>query len=71
MRDNRLFFSAGTNDSDVQAVARAGRDTLSICCNSDWCGDSTRGFGATVSVDISRADAARLRDFLNAWLDGL
>jgi hypothetical protein len=64
----RLFFETDKEDPSCQAVAFKGAETMTISNNNDWCGDTETGFGATVSIDLTRADAMRLRDMLNKWL---
>lgn len=68
MSEDRLFFETDVEDPGCQAVAFKGKDTMTISNNNDWCGDTESGFGATVSVTLTRADAKRLRDMLNEWL---
>ena len=64
----RFFFQTQVDDPGCQFVGNSGSDTASISNNHDWCGDTETGFGATVAVDLTRDDARRLRDTIDAWL---
>ncbi|OMH39761.1 hypothetical protein [Motiliproteus sp. MSK22-1] len=67
--NDRLFYEAGSDAQGCQIVAISGARHITVSNNDDLCGDSSTGFGATVAIDISRADVERLRDFLNQWLE--
>lgn len=69
----RILFEAGdaVNGIDylgIQIVGEIGGERLAISCNDEWCGSTETGFGATVSLDISKQDARRLRNYLNQYL---
>jgi len=69
MNEKRLFFETEVEDPGCQATAYRGGDQLRISNNDDWCGDTETGFGATVSVGLTREDATRLRDMIDTWLE--
>ena len=64
----RFFFETDAKDPSCQFVGNADEDTATISNNDDWCGDTESGFGATVSIQLTRDDARRLRDAIDAWL---
>ena len=66
--NERMFFEAGNDDLGLQVVAFAGGKEIEFSANNDWCGSTETGFGATVTVSLTRDDAERLRDLLDAWL---
>lgn len=67
MHKDRLFFEAGNDDLGLQVVSTEG-GSISFSINDEWCGSTETGFGATVTVDITKDDAIRLRDLLTEWL---
>lgn len=69
MEGERVLFEAGNDDLGCQIIATHGEGRITISNNDDWCGDSISGFGATVSVELSREDVSRLQEFLNIWLE--
>ena len=66
--DMRFFFHTEAEDPGCQFVGNSGEPTATISNNNDWCGDTESGFGATVAIELTRADAKRLRDTIDAWL---
>lgn len=55
------------SDPGMQVVV-TGADTLGFSNSDDWCGDTESGFGAIVSVDLSRKQVAKLHAALGRWL---
>jgi hypothetical protein len=57
-----------TTDSDpgIQVVPFDGG--ISISAQDDWCGDTETGFGATVSVQLTREQVAELHAALGRYL---
>ena len=68
MDEKRFFFETDQEDPGCQAVAIQGESTVSISNTDDWCGSTETGFGATVSICLTRADARRLVSMLVEWL---
>ena len=68
MNEKRFFFETDNEDPGCQAVAIQGEPTVSISNTDDWCGSTETGFGAIVSIDLTREDARRLVLMLNEWL---
>ena len=66
--EKRFFFETDIDDPGCQAVAIQGEPTVSISNNSDSCGSTETGLGATVAVELTREDARRLVVMLNEWL---
>ena len=66
MEKKRFFFEAGNDDKGLQVVETTG-GKLSFSANNDWCGSTETGFGATVTVDITKEDAKRLLELLTKW----
>ena len=65
---NRTIFNAGDEENNIQIVGIEGNTKLDLTSYCEWCGDTESGFGATVSVPITRKEATALRDFLDNWL---
>jgi len=42
--------------------------TIRIECTNEWCGDTERGFGASVGIELNHADAERVHRALCAHL---
>ena len=61
----RLVFDTDS-DPGMQVVEVEGG--LSFSNQDDWCGDSETGFGATVSVMLTRQQVAELHAALGSWL---
>lgn len=64
---NKLFFEVGNDDLGLQVVETTDGN-LSFSANDELCGDTESGFGATVTVCITRDDAKRLIDALTKWV---
>lgn len=62
----RLIFDTDS-DPGMQVVAT---DTgLSFSNQDDWCGDTESGFGATVAIQLDKAQVSALHAALGRWLD--
>lgn len=55
-------------DQRVTLTPQGEEGSIQICAESDWWGDTETGFGADVSVSISREGAQKIRDYLSEWL---
>jgi hypothetical protein len=64
--NQRLLYDTDS-DPGIQIVPLD--DGISISAQDDWCGDTESGFGATVSVPLTREQVVALRDALSAYLD--
>lgn len=62
MRDERLLVEVERGFVDVEV--RAFRGTISIETNDHWCGSTESGFGAQVSMNLTREQAKALGEFL-------
>ena len=67
MEKERLFFEAGNENWGLQVVETIDGN-LGFSANNEFCGSSETGFGATVTVDITKEDAKRLIELLNKWV---
>jgi hypothetical protein len=64
--ENRNILSLGTADKGLQIVAA--EEIINLCAFDDSHGDSEKGFGAEICYTLDPTEAAKLRDFLDAWL---
>jgi hypothetical protein len=62
----RLIYDT---DSDPGLQVVVSEEGLSFSNQDDWCGCTETGFGATVSVQLSRVQVAELHASLGRWLD--
>ncbi len=65
----RFFFETEVEDPGCNFIAQEGAEIATITNHSDWCGDTESGFGATVSIEITRDDAKRLAHTLLEWVN--
>ncbi|MBT5230690.1 MAG: hypothetical protein HOM11_10495 [Methylococcales bacterium] len=66
MTDERALFSAGSEAQGLQVVTNGNKVHFSV--NDDTMGDSSTGYGATVSVAMTASEVADLAHFLSEYL---
>lgn len=64
-----LSLSKEGEDKNLQVIACEGARTVSFSLEDEWYGDSDSGFGATLYIDVTREDAAKLVAMLTKWLN--
>lgn len=70
MSKTKSILELPTKDSDERAEFDMWEGgSLRVTCSSDWCGDTETGFGASVGVTLSNADAYKLLAFLREELE--